>query len=382
MGSIETGVDKLVDIINQRKKITVDEAAKLLGVSTLVVQEWAEFLEEEQIISVEYSLSKVYLVERKLSKKEVQGKEKEYSAQKDAFVRKVESALKSLDSESLALDKVRKEFENLKKELESEMGSVRKDLDELKKYDALKGTIDKDIEGQKDEFTRIINSSRRQILSEEADYKKLIQEIQLQRQAIQNEKSSLKNLDDNETAIAEKISQLNESLQKIFARANDEREFIRDAENNLDRLTKLSTELEEDIRDKKDSVIEPLVKISEEHRNKVLKVQEELLKAVEQKRKEIDDYAKTGKAVSKKFSDFFGEKNHLTVEFDKIQKDADLVRKSLNDLIKKAKSFNLASKVSIKKYSQDLDAEFTKAFKTQEDLKKRAAKLAAEISKQ
>ena len=73
---IETGVDKLVNLIKERGRVALQDAAKELGVSTTVIQEWVDFLEEEGIISVEYKLTKPYLVDRKLTKKEVEAKAK------------------------------------------------------------------------------------------------------------------------------------------------------------------------------------------------------------------------------------------------------------------------------------------------------------------
>ena len=69
---IETGVDKLVNLVKERGRIALADAAKELGVSATVIQEWVDFLEEEGIISVEYKMTKPYLVERKLTKKEVE----------------------------------------------------------------------------------------------------------------------------------------------------------------------------------------------------------------------------------------------------------------------------------------------------------------------
>jgi len=66
---IETGVDKLVNIVNTRGKIAAQDAAKELGVSTTIVLEWADFLEEEGIISIDYKFTKPFLVARKLGKK-------------------------------------------------------------------------------------------------------------------------------------------------------------------------------------------------------------------------------------------------------------------------------------------------------------------------
>ena len=60
---IETGVDKLLKLIERKTKLTIEEAAKTLGVSTNVIQEWADFLEEEGIVSIEYTLTHTYLVD-------------------------------------------------------------------------------------------------------------------------------------------------------------------------------------------------------------------------------------------------------------------------------------------------------------------------------
>ena len=47
---IETGVDKLVSLINAKGRVSSQDAAIQLGVSTIVIMEWADFLEEEGIL--------------------------------------------------------------------------------------------------------------------------------------------------------------------------------------------------------------------------------------------------------------------------------------------------------------------------------------------
>ena len=97
---IETGVDKLVNLVNLKERIPSADAAKELGVSTAIVMEWADFLEEEGIIKVEYKFTKPFLVARKLAKKDVEEKAKEFSGKKDVFVRKAEVSLSFLERES------------------------------------------------------------------------------------------------------------------------------------------------------------------------------------------------------------------------------------------------------------------------------------------
>ncbi|MBU0666718.1 MAG: hypothetical protein KKC26_05130 [Nanoarchaeota archaeon] len=148
---IETGVDKLVSLVQSKKKIELEVAAKELGVSQEVVREWAEFLEEEGALSIEYSLSKLFLEEKKLSKKEVETKVKEYHSKKDSFVRKAETTLQTLEKETMEFEAIKEKFQDLKKKIGSQMDVVKVELEELKNYEDLKKNIDNDIQKQKQE---------------------------------------------------------------------------------------------------------------------------------------------------------------------------------------------------------------------------------------
>ena len=130
---IETGVDKLVKIIKERGKIALSDAAKELGVSTTVIQEWVDFLEDEGIISVEYRMTKPFLVDRKLTKKEIESKAKEFENKKDVFVRKAEVNLSFLEKQAGELKSIKGEFDRLKNELGMQLDTVRNDLNELEK---------------------------------------------------------------------------------------------------------------------------------------------------------------------------------------------------------------------------------------------------------
>ena len=63
---IETGVDKLVSLVNTNGRVSSPDAASKLGVGTNVIMEWADFLEEEGIISIEYKFTKPFLIARKI----------------------------------------------------------------------------------------------------------------------------------------------------------------------------------------------------------------------------------------------------------------------------------------------------------------------------
>src|SRR3989338_283243 len=163
---IETGVDKLVNLVKERGRIALADAAKELGVSTTVIQEWIDFLEDEGIISVEYKLTKTYLVERKLTKKEIDVKAKEFTSKKDVFVRKAEVSLSFLEKQADELKMVKKEFDMMKSELGMELDTVREDLKELERYQQLKDELQKQVEEQKNDAKQKIEELTKQVIRE------------------------------------------------------------------------------------------------------------------------------------------------------------------------------------------------------------------------
>lgn len=159
MGRKETGVDRLMGLISEKKKVSVTQVAKELGVSKLLVTEWADFLADEKLITIEYSLSKTYLKEREVPDKEVAKKVKEYVTKKEGFVRKVESALAKLESDGTGVALVKKEFDALKKSLGSQVEEVREERDELKKYENLRASVDKDMQKEPDNYHKSVSQA-------------------------------------------------------------------------------------------------------------------------------------------------------------------------------------------------------------------------------
>ncbi len=63
MQEIRTGVDSLVDLIKQKHNISLEEASKTLGVPSAVINDWAEYLEGEKVISIQYKGTTPFLTE-------------------------------------------------------------------------------------------------------------------------------------------------------------------------------------------------------------------------------------------------------------------------------------------------------------------------------
>lgn len=59
---ISTGVDSLIRLIQEKKKIDLVMASKLLNLPQTTIEDWAHILEEEGIITIDYQLTRVYFI--------------------------------------------------------------------------------------------------------------------------------------------------------------------------------------------------------------------------------------------------------------------------------------------------------------------------------
>lgn len=338
---IETGVDKLVNIVNERGIIALADAAKEIGVSTTVIQEWVDFLEEEGIISVEYKLTKPYLVERKLTKKEVEAKAKEFTSKKEIFIRKAEVSLSFLEKQAEELKNVKGEFDKLRNELGMDLDRVKEDLKELERYTQLKEGLQRQVEEQKNETRLKIEDLTKEIIREKKKYEEFIADIANEREELSKERSEVKSIEDGEKILNEKLIELKGMMGIIEKRILDEDSSIKKSDLRIEKLRLLIDDISQHAEEEK-SIIEPLIIKSQEHEKKLLLLQDQIIKKIAQRQSNVLDVKK----LTKKVRDFFDKKLAVVGLVDKINKDRDELEKSLIELIKKAKSFQLTAKGS------------------------------------
>jgi chromosome segregation ATPase len=357
--SIETGVDKLLDLINRRKRLSLNDVANELGVSVPVVQEWADFLEEEGLITIEYKLSKTYLCERKLNKGEVEKKAKEYSSKKDAFTRKVETALKSLQKESEGLEQIKEEFNKLKDVIGGDIDQVREELQELKHYEDLKKNIDKDIIQQKLDFQEMLENLHRQIAVQQKKHDVFIDEISAERAKIDEAKVEMGYLEKRGDNIRKRVDALKEIVKSIEGKIDDQKKIIRASLEKIDSDIQEADKLQKDLKFRMNSELEPIMNAMKEKEDKILTVQDSVLKKMADKNKEIDKYKFESMQAAEKFNIFFEKKARTQELIAALEKDKSDLEKELQGLIMKATSFNLSIKSSdVKDYVKELQKSF------------------------
>jgi len=341
--SIQTGVDKLVEVIGTAKRISLDDATKKLGVSAQVVQEWAEFLEREKLITVEYSFSKIWLCEKKLSKKEIATTAKEISSEKDAFARKIDSAIKSLEKDTSGFEEIKTEFVKIQSTVKDKITIVEQELIELEKYTNLKQNIDKIIEKQKKEYELSIAKTISEIQNTKNEFDTLNGDItkELKELALANEK--IVGFQRSQTQFINTIKSAKESIKQIEKETVQEEEIITARLKKLNDLTSKASALQNRINTNKESPIAPLVrKISEDHK-KIIQEQDELILKAKAKSKELQDYNELIEKIRGSFKGFFTKKIKTEQMIINIETEKINLNKSLQKLEERTKVMDLMS---------------------------------------
>ena len=255
----------------------MEDAAKEIGVSLTVIEEWADFLEDEGIISIEYKFTKPFLVERKLTKTEVTKKAKECTGKKDVLERKAEGTLSFLEKEAKKLKNAKTEFDKLKKEFGLEIETMKSEIAELEKYQHLKTGLDQQIRQQKTEMQKKINDMSQKILREQKRYMGFLTEIKKEVKQLNREKQIALSIEEREKLLKKRLSSLKELTGNIEKRVANEGLSIKNSEAHIQKLKNLTDLMKQNLEKEKGS-LEPLVKKSQDQWEKIQQIQNNILK--------------------------------------------------------------------------------------------------------
>jgi predicted transcriptional regulator of viral defense system len=68
-GSIETEADELIELVDEKRKISASKTARILGVRKRQIEEWADFLEKKGKINLKMWLFGFDLISKDLRSK-------------------------------------------------------------------------------------------------------------------------------------------------------------------------------------------------------------------------------------------------------------------------------------------------------------------------
>jgi len=130
---ISTGVDGLIRLVKEKGKVDIGTASRELKAPVRTIEDWAHVLEEEGIISVEYKLTKVYLVWRMPAAKEVEQKREKLEEKATDTRQEINDLLAKVEQGGNSLAEMQQEISALsaKPMDEGEIDSLKSQLSEL-----------------------------------------------------------------------------------------------------------------------------------------------------------------------------------------------------------------------------------------------------------
>ncbi|MDD9952779.1 MAG: hypothetical protein OXR66_00415 [Candidatus Woesearchaeota archaeon] len=359
MARLETGVDRLVHLVTKEKKVELKDAAKQLNVDPAVVQEWAEFLEEEGVVGLQFSLSKTFLVEKKLSSSEVKKKGKEYENKKEAFVRRVDAALKQLEDETAGFESIKKQYDTVKDQIGDEIEAVRDEMDQLRHYEKLKRSIDDDILKQRVEYQKTMDDIHARLSHEEKRYKKIMRDIGEEQKKIEAEQHEMADLKKEEHDLLKRVDALKDIMQSAKNNIQSQNASIKAHETRLSTLHELAEKLRADLLEKRKKEIEPMLQISDDQSSRIVRIQEDIVGKIKSSRDKMQTFEHESKAIADKFEKFFKKRARTEKTIKELDKAKHDMREEMNELIRKAKAFEITTKsADVQKHIRDMEEKF------------------------
>ncbi|GEM_PF-6636601 len=354
---ITTGVDKLVALLNERKRISISDAAKALSMQKVVIEEWADFLHEQGVIDIDYKFTTPFLVKRELTKEEVSKKSKDFEGRKEGFVRKVEAMIGFIGKESSGLKKVREEFKKLSAELEEDVKKVRADLSSLENYERLKRSIDRDIVEQQQAFKKQMNSMNEQILARQKSYDELARHIKEQELVLDEETGRTELIRKNEEILKDRLRKIEKAAELMEKEIKKEGADVAALKSGIGGMKRFAEKLRHGIELRKKDIL-PLIEKSRLHGKRIEDMQNSILEKVMRKREEIGSAVSESRSAREKFERFFDEKVNIDVLMDKVDIDLGKLKADLNDLVIQARVLELTGAKKTASHVSELEERF------------------------
>ncbi|MEW5996630.1 MAG: hypothetical protein AB1657_03480 [Candidatus Micrarchaeota archaeon] len=356
---ISTGVDALIKLIEQRKRIELNMAAKLLGLPPATIEDWAHVLEEEKIIRIEYRLGEVNLVWVVPGVEEVKAEKAEFARKKAAL----EEELKRMEEvQRRGKEELRTQAESMEKlysHFEESFRSLEELSRQIKGAGARRGEVSKQTVEKVGELADRVEGIRESVEALEKqlqEHKKVFGREDLGRRVGEIE------------AYGRGIEKLNERVEEVLRRAEEAvRRAPKGGRVEVGGLEKEMGRLEEEYRKVRDESTAVKELIDEFRQSaEVLQTVRELMKNVSASSGSVkaqleEEYA----ALEKLRGEIPGIEKHLEEDLALVAQYEDALKVAHDVMAKLPEKGELLDHVrDIEEREEELTAEFRKFEKT------------------
>ncbi|MFA6036119.1 MAG: hypothetical protein WC759_04125 [Candidatus Micrarchaeia archaeon] len=251
--NVTTGIDGLIKLVHDRGRIELGEAARLVGVAPQVAEGWARSLEEQDLLKVEYQLTKIYLVWKELDDAELGTRVQKVQAQKSAVAQDIAALIERARTRSGEMEEIRGELDKLSGAMDDRLpANLRRRLDALHDVDRDKEKIFQakmqsldEVKGKLDAIERDI-STKRELLEQMRERAKAVENTPELKQRVNEILDARKKLDET----LGNIKEMRGSLDEEMKRSTDQKKQMTGV---IDAMGKLEGKMDEMLKAKKDA---------------------------------------------------------------------------------------------------------------------------------
>jgi len=342
---ITTGVDALVKLVKQNKKIELNECASALNIDAETLEEWARVLEEEGIIKVEYKLTKVYLVWVEPTAEEIKEEREKFEVEKTKILQEIEKTKAELPKEIGRMEEIKESFDEAYAKLAGRLEQIEKKISPVvsaaEDIEKIKSESDKKIT---DAFSRL-----EEVSAELGDMEKKLKEVGKEIGEAESEKAiaSIKKKQDEIYRLMSELKEVRRSIESESA-MKAELPSAYELKRKFDEITKGFAELKnrnaalrEDLIDLKEGseIVKHVGGSLKEYEKTAAKLQKELAAlskeadALFEKVKTVDEELKKSVDTTERFADSLNVAKGIVTRFPSQEK----LHAEQQDIIKKEK---------------------------------------------
>ena len=341
MGRIQTGVDRLVALVKEKQKISIDDAAKTLVVSKTIVQEWADFLEEEGIIEIKYSFARTYLVDRKLTKVETDQKEKQFTQQRETFVAKVDQTIQSVDHEMKGFEEFRREFESLKKGLSGSLDILHTEIGALHALEHTKIKATSSLTKERDTLKKREIEAHQSLTKEYTRYHEILRAFTKQEKTLSEHKKHVKAILNGESTAKTTIGMYIAQAARLSTQVDQENKALRGGAKKLKQLEGLAHTMHKKLALLERKKLLPLEREKERITQKARVLEEKILAKARVERAHAKKPHGTSVRARRSIEELFKRKKSIEHLLEAIERDKHALLDELNELEARAEAFRV-----------------------------------------
>jgi DNA repair exonuclease SbcCD ATPase subunit len=332
-GSLTTGVDQLVELVNSKGKVSIREAAKSLGVSANNVEELALVLEKSGLVELQYALTKTYIVRVEMSKADLNKKAKEVESDKKTFENRnaaLGSYLEKLDEELKLLEKLIKDT-SARKIVPEELKKVNELETKKSKTDQMLVDVRYNLLKKIQEFDQRISSESKEVQSK---MNLLLEQMEDSAFLIDSEDVELKAIEKNEKQLETQLQKAANLVDKRIEKLSKmKKPKVEGAEKRIKILKTLSKKLHKEIKTLR-SDFKKILTQGKKESDRLTKLHNQIVSKIRKHKSKL--YGSTPKEVER----FLKKRQQHMDLLNKIYHEETVLKNSLLELMSNRKSLN------------------------------------------